>query len=321
MSSVQFPKTKNDFESYVAPSITLSQTDIEQICKICDIAWKTYFSKPLPGYNSMKVYWKGKVQLFHLLNRDDQLEIIKSAHISNVTSQDIEKQKNESTSNYEKFISDFIGFNEGQLLKWHGIAHSVRTAILTQLACEQYFENFKEFKNMTSRILFCSISASLLHDIGRCFGGDMYDIFGSLSAEIAGQILTQVGGFSDVEINEIKEAIEIGGLNIKDVKTFSKENDDVLNNRQLIACLMGDADSYEFERFYDKLSCKIEFTSVKRLGILTNDGRSPDEILNCLKKDARSLSERISEPDINSSQINHITFLRDELIKLNESTQ
>ena len=115
MNLIKPQKDKNSLESYITPSIRLSQNDIEKICQICNIAWKTYFCKPLPGYNDIKVYWKGKIQPFHLLNIDDQIEIIKSAHISNITDQDIEKQKNESKTNYEKFISDFIGINEGNL--------------------------------------------------------------------------------------------------------------------------------------------------------------------------------------------------------------
>ena len=333
MSSEQISQNKSTLESSAATqksqdnpmpnSILLTQRDIDTICEICEIAWRKYFSKPLPGYNGMKVYWKGKVQLFHLLNREDQIEIIQLAHISNITPHIIAKQKVSSSTEFEKFIDEFIGFNEGNLLSYHGIAHSVRTAIIGQILSQQYVKNFKEYQNMTPRTVFCSLSASLLHDIGRCFGGDMYDVFGSLSAEIAGEILNEVGCFSDEEINWIKEAIDVGGLNINDVKNFSAENGDILNERQLIACIMGDADSFEFERFYElhKLCCDIKYTSIKKLGLLTKDGEYPDEILNDLKMVARSLAGKLSEPEINTNQIDHIKFLRNELTKLNEKNQ
>lgn len=152
--------------STIQTSITLTPNNIEKICQISEIAWQNYFSKPLPGYNGMKVFWKGEVQLFHLLDRSDQLDIIKSAHVSNVTPKEIERQKTASPQKFEAFINKFIGFNEGHLLSHHGIAHAVRTAILAQLSCEQYYKNFEEFKNLSQRVLFCSLSASLLHDIG-----------------------------------------------------------------------------------------------------------------------------------------------------------
>lgn len=298
--------------------IQLTQDDIDKVCRISDIAWEKYFSKPLPGYNGMKVFWGGEIQFFHLLNRNDQLEIIKSAHVSKYPQEYINKQKNVSENKFREFINEFIGFNEGNLLECHGIAHSVRTAIMAQLSCQQYFNNFKEYANMNPRILFCAISAALLHDIGRCFGGDMYDVFGPLSTEIADETLTEVGGFSDKEIAWIKEAIDNGGISENDVTNFSEENSDFLDGRQMIACLMGDADCYEYERFGDVLCCNIGYTSVKKLDLFTKDGANPDEILNNLKMDAQKLSERISEPEIDKVDVNYSEFLRDELTKLNK---
>ena len=297
--------------------IQLTQDDIDKVCRISDIAWEKYFSKPLPGYNGMKVFWGGKIQFFHLLNRNDQLEIIKSAHVSKYPQEYINKQKNVSENKFREFINEFIGFNEGNLLECHGIAHSVRTAIMAQLSCQQYFNNFKEYANMNPRILFCAISAALLHDIGRCFGGDKYDVFGSLSAEIADEILTEVGGFSDDEIEWIKEAIVIGGVDESNTKLFLNENGNILNDKQIIACVMGDSDSYEFERFR---RCDINYTCVKKLRILTKDGKSPDEILNSLKRQDRQIYKRIPEPrksGLNSGQLlNYAETLKEELVKL-----
>lgn len=298
-------------------AIKLTPADIDKVCQIGEIAWQKYFSKPLPGYSGMKVFWNGKEQLFHLMDRSDQVDIIKSAHVSRFTKKDIEMQRKASPKKFQTFINAFIGFNEGNLLAYHGIAHAVRTAIMAQLACEKYYENFEEFANLSPRILFCSLSASLLHDIGRCFGGDMYDVFGSLSAEIASEILNEVGGFSENEIDWIKEAIAFGGLNKDEINSI----EDVLNEKQLIACLMGDADSYEFERFADTICCNIEYTSIKSLGLCAIDDKCTDDILNDLKNTANSLSKKISEPKSSSDQIDHINFLRDELNKLNTNNK
>lgn len=311
--------TSND-ELQNAPTnfISLSPSDIEKICEICEITWKKYFSKPLPGYKGMKVHWNGKNQLFYQLNRKDQIKIIKSAHISKYSSGEIRKQIKASTSEFEEFVDEFIGFNEGNLSHCHGIAHAIRTAIIAQQSCQYYINNFTEFKKMSPRILFCAISASLLHDIGRSFGGDNYDIFGSLSADIAGEILTEVSGFSDEEIGWIKKAIDAGGLKKKDIEKFSVENCDILNERQMIASLMGDAESFEFERFSNPC-CDISYTSIKKLRLLTDDGKCPDELLYYLKDYARDLADKISEPIINRSHINYIEFLRNELTALNQT--
>lgn len=316
--SLKQDTSKDEFQNESTNFISLSPNDIEKICEICEIAWKKYFSKPLPGYEGMKVYWNGENQLFYQLNRNDQIDIIKSAHVSTYTPDEIDKQINASTSEFEDFIDEFIGFNEGKLSSCHGIAHAIRTALIAQQSCQYYINNFTEFKKMTPRILFCTISASLLHDIGRCFGGDNFDIFGSLSAEIAGEILTEVSSFSDEEIGWIKNAIDAGGLKKEDIENFSIENGDFLNERQMIASLMGDADSFEFERFYDPC-CDISYTSIKKLRLLTDEGNCPDELLNYLKDYAKDLSHKISEPRIKRSHINYIEFLRNELTALNQA--
>lgn len=51
MNFAQSQKGKNILESYIEPSIKQSQSDIEIICKICNLAWETYFSKPSPFSN------------------------------------------------------------------------------------------------------------------------------------------------------------------------------------------------------------------------------------------------------------------------------
>lgn len=328
MSTEQFQEEKNAAETSVTTDepqdnpdstiiISLTQSDIDVLGQICELACKNYFFKPLPGYTGMKVFWEGKEQFFHSLKQDTQLQILLTAHASNFSPSYIRSQKNSSKEKYKDFIYRFIGFNEGQLLSNHGIAHAIRTAIISQISCESYVNNFKEYQNLDSRTLFCAMSASLLHDIGRCFGGDMYDVFGSLSAEIASKILNEVGGFSDDEIAWIKEAIDVGRLSEDDIENFSAEDGDVLDKRQLIACLMGDADSYEFERFKDKTRCDINFTSVKRLNLSTKDGLCPDEILNDLTKVARNLSDKIHEPQIGEKKEDYAQVLKDELMKLN----
>lgn len=296
-------------------STLFSQGDLDKICKMCDIAWNNYFSKPLPGYQNMQVYWNGKLQLFRELNRNDQIEVIKSAHVPQMKAKELDKEKN-STTDIETIIHRVVLFCEGHLLIFHGIGHAVRAAIMAGLSSISYLNNFKEFQTMSSRTLLCSISASLLHDIGRCFGGDGSDIFGTTSAHIAGDILAKVGGFTDDEIFWIKEAIEIGGIHEKDVKNIQEQKCDFLNERQMIACIMGDADSYEFERFSN---CDIKYTSIKKLALLRKDGSDPEEVLNNLKRMASALCERIKEPGKNVGTINYTTILRNELMKVFQS--
>lgn len=266
----------------------------------------------------MQVYWKGKLRFFHELERNDQIEIIKSAHVSNITPEELDQQKNSSDLDFEKFVPRIVSFNPGYFLACHGIGHSVRTAIMAYLCSIEYFHNFNEFKNFSSKTLLCCLSASLLHDIGRCLGGDGSDIFGETSAFIAGEILSKVGGFSDEEIEWIKEAIVIGGVNERNTKIFLNENGNILNDKQIIACIMGDSDSYEFERFK---RCDINYTCVKKLGILTKDGNSPDEILNSLKSKNRQICKRIPEPRRWKKQgsgqyLNYSEILKEELLKI-----
>lgn len=193
----------------------------------------------------MQVYWKG------------EFEIIKSSHISKITPEELDEQKKSSDLDFERFIPRIVSFNPGYFLAFHGIGHSVRTAVMAYLCSIEYFHNFNEFKNFSSKTLLCCLSASLLHDIGRCLGGDGCDIFGETSAFIAGDILSEVGSFSKEEIEWIKEAIVIES----NTKIFLKENGNVLNDKQIIACIMGDSDSYEFERFK---RCDINYTCVKK---------------------------------------------------------
>lgn len=285
----------------IPPTICLSDSDIEILYQICEIANDNYFSQPLPGYNEMQVYYQGALHYFEELNRSAQLEIVKTAHVSRHTQEELEKQKDSTRSSFEMFIRSVVIFNKGNLLSCHGIAHSVRTAIIANYACVEYYKNFKEFENISSRTVVCCVSASMLHDIGRTLGGDGTDIFGETSAFIAGEILNQVDGFSPDEIDWIKEAIVIGGINSEDVRSSLRENGNVLNEKQMIACIMGDADSFEFERFG---TCDVSYTSIKKLGILTKNGESPDFVLNFLKKKANDLTKRIVEPclsDIKSS--------------------
>lgn len=291
-------------------NLKLTSNHIDLLCQICDKAWEKYFSKPLPGYNGIKVYWNGEIQHFQSLSRRDQLEIIKTSHTSNLTEQDIKYHKKSSSEEFEAFIKGFVGIKEGNLLQFHGIGHHVRTAIIANRASKEYFDNFSEYQKMTPQVLFCALAASLLHDIGRCYGGDMYDIFGSSSAEISGEILKEVGGFSAEEIEWIKEAIKVGGLNKRDVR-LSKES--VLNEKQLIASLMGDADSYEFERFVDETFCNISYTSIKRLDLHANGGRKTDDILNGLRRVAIDLLNEILEPETSESNIDYKKILRDHL--------
>lgn len=309
--------------SATAAATTLSSNDIETVCKICETAWNDYFSKPLPTYEGMQVYWDGKLQLFSKLDRDTQIKIIKSAHISNVKSQDLEKQKNTSADEFKSFVSHVVGFHPGKLLYWHGIGHAVRTAIMAQLSCIEYVKNFEAFRNMSSRVLLCAVAASLLHDIGRCLGGDMYDIFGETSAYIAGEILTKVGGFSKNEIESIKKAIDIGGINKDTAEETLKRNNGVLDGSQMIACLMGDADSYEFERFGQSNPCQIKYTSIKMLGFRTKNNEEPDVILNALKKRAKNITGMILEPwqikniGPTAEKINYIDILKNALTDVN----
>lgn len=93
----------------------------------------------------------------------------------------------------------------------------------------------------------------------------------------------------------IKEAIKVGCLNKRDVH-LSKER--VLNEKQLIASFMGDADSYEFERFGDETFCNISYTSIKRLGLHANGGRKTDDVLNGLREAAFNISNEILETKI-----------------------
>lgn len=301
-------------------SLILSETDLDKICQINEIAWKNYFSKPLPEYKEMQIYWKGELHRFHELKRQEQIEIIKSAHVSRTTTEELEEQQKSSDLEFQIFMSKIVSFHPGFYLACHGIGHSVRTAIISYMCSNEYFRNFKEFQNFSPRILLCCLSASLLHDIGRCLGGDGSDIFGETSAFIAGEILSEIGCFSDDEIEWIKEAIVIGGIDEKKAKIFLNENGNVLNEKYIIACIMGDSDSFEFERFK---RCDINYTSVKKLGILTNDGKVPDDILNSLKSLDRQINKRIQEPKkwkksgLKSDQMcNYTEILREELLKL-----
>lgn len=295
--------------------ITLSSNDIEIICKICEIAWTNFFSQPLPGYNEMRVYSGGDLHLFQELELKDQIEVIKSAHVSVMNPSELEGQK--TPSDIRNIIQRLVVFSQGRLLMFHGIGHAVRTAVISFYASCEYSESFSEFECISPRVFLCSVVAALLHDIGRCFGGDGTDIFGSTSAFVAGEILNEVGGFSNDEIEWIKEAIEIGGMNENDAKKFNENPQKYLSEKEMIACIMGDADSYEFERFGN---CDVSYTCVKKLGLLAKNGKKTDDILSLLKKKARELSKRISEP-VNSmkNSFDYSEILRSELVKAMQS--
>ena len=300
--------------SHNSDSFTLSLNDIEIICKICDIAWTNFFSQPLPGYNKMQVYSRGKLHFFNELDLNDQIEVIKSAHVAVLSPSELEGQK--TPSEIQNIIQRLVLFSEGHLLLFHGIGHAVRTAVIAFFVCCEYSEAFAEFDGISSRVFLCSVVAALLHDIGRCFGGDGTDIFGATSAFVAGEILTKVGGFSDDEIEWVKEAIEIGGIDENDVKKIRERSQKSLSEKEMIACIMGDADSYEFERFRN---CDVSYTCVKKLGLLKKNGQKPDGILSLLKTKARDLSMRISEPGSMNNKFDYSETLRIELLKAMKS--
>ena len=61
-----------------------------------------------------------------------------------------------------------------------------------------------------------------------------------------------------------------------------KNGTSVLSKELLVACIMGDADRLQFERF-NKNKCNIDCLSIKEIGLSTKDGKSTNGILDSLK--------------------------------------
>lgn len=278
---------KREVEHADAPQIInlLSAVDIEKIDEICKNAEQQYFSKSQPGYRGTQVYVNNQMQNFCQLNRDDQMKVLKSAH-TKWNADELQRLQNLSQAEFDKEMSEKIRSKTGRISTIHGVEHAVGAALMAQVLCTEYLNKFSAFANMSSRVCLCSIVAALLHDIGRTLAGDSLDISGATSAHIAENILTKVGGFSKTEIGWIKNAIENGGFSKHKIDpTYKKEVQSgkrTLSENLMIACIMGDADRYEFERFKSK-KCNISYLSPNELGLATKNGDTPDNTLNSLK--------------------------------------